>query len=203
MGGLGEPELVGAEETEHPVPLQVLESPTGPLGLWWRRRSHRARRRLAWTAAAFLALLAFLASYLTWPQAVPRTPTAWPALRATVVYQGLLRSSASSPRTSVFVITVANADVAPMTVTQIRFNYQGLTLRTDPLLPVSVQPGQTATIRLVTTAADCTKIPRNDQLPFVDVTFRNTRAMEQESEILGDRYTADLHDAMTLACHRS
>jgi hypothetical protein len=106
-------------------------------------------------------------------------------------------------RSADFLISVRNEDEVPVTVVRVLVGYRGLTLRTDPRLPLPVQPGQTVHIQLITTATDCSRIPENDELPFIDVTFRNIRAIGQESEILGDRYTLALHRAMTAACRRS
>jgi hypothetical protein len=142
------------------------------------------------------------AGYVTRPQHQPPAATDWPALHAAVAYEGTLPAGDPAGRTADFLIAVRNQDDASMTVVQILFAYRGLTLRTDPRLPVAVQPGQTVHIQLITTATDCSQIPGDDELPFIDVTFRNIRAIGQESEILGDRYTADLHRAMTTACHR-
>lgn len=163
---------------------------------WWRRQSRR--RRLALVALTLLiALSGALARYLTLPQPPPPEPTLWPALHSTVSYDG------TGPRPDEFVITVRDDDIAAVTVTQIRFSDAGLTLRAEPPLPVQVQPGQSRRIRLTATAADCSRISADDELPFIDVTFRNIRAIGQESEILGDRYTTDLNHAMTAACRRA
>ncbi|SEL72272.1 hypothetical protein [Streptacidiphilus jiangxiensis] len=182
--------------------VEILESndrdPRSPRR-WWRRQSRR--RRLALVGLALLiALAAALARFLTLPRPVPPAPTLWPALHSTVTYDG---SVARGQGSTGFVITVRDEDVAAVTVTQIHFSDAGLTLRTEPSLPIQVQPGQSRRIQLIATATDCSRIPTNDELPFIDVTFRNIRAIGQESEILGDRYTADLHQSMTAACRRA
>ncbi|MEY9877834.1 hypothetical protein ABH931_007358 [Streptacidiphilus sp. MAP12-33] len=183
--GAGRVEILEANDRDR-------RSPRG----WCRRQS--PKRRLALVGIGLLvAVSAALARYLTLPQPAPPAPTPWPALRSTVTYDGL------GTHPDEFVISVRDDDAAAVTVTQIHFEYSGLTLRTEPSLPVEVQPGQSRRIRLIATATDCSHIPVNDELPFIDVTFRNIRAMGQESEILGDRYTADLHHAMTAACRRA
>jgi hypothetical protein len=47
---------------------------------------------------------------------------------------------------------------------------------------------------------DCGKAPENPGLPFLDVTLRNTRAIEAHSFILGEHYARDLSDALQVAC---
>jgi hypothetical protein len=186
-----------------PRPVEILESRGAEhrFRSWWRRQS--ARRRIALLLGASSALvLALFAAYLTRHQTPSPTPTAWPAEHAAVRYEGLLPVDDPSGRTADFLISVRNQDASFLTVSQISFAYHGLTLRTDPRLPVSVSPGQTVHIQLITTASDCSHIPVDDELPFIDVTFRNMRAIGQESEILGDRYTSDLHREMTAACRR-
>jgi hypothetical protein len=98
---------------------------------------------------------------------------------------------------------VRDDDAVAMMIIQVVQPYAGLTLSTIPRLPLPVHPGQTALVQVLATAVDCARIPGNDQLPFLDVTFGNARAVQSESEILGARYTADLHRAMDAACHRS
>ncbi|WP_052434479.1 hypothetical protein [Streptacidiphilus melanogenes] len=188
-----------------PEPVEILESRGAErrFSNWWRRQS--ARRRLTLTLGpAALLLLGLLTAELTRHQPPPPAPTAWPAEHAAVSYVGFAGMSADDPagRTAVFLVSVRNQDAAALTVVQVTVAYRGLTLRTAPRLPLAVQPGQTVRIQLIATATDCSRIPMADELPFVDVTFRNIRAIGQESEILGDRYTLDLHRAMTAACHR-
>ncbi len=188
-----------------PEPVEILESRGAErrFGSWWRRQG--ARRRLALTLApAALLVLGFLVADLTRPQPPAPAPTAWPAEHAAVTYDGYDGMSADDPsgRTAGFLVSVRNQDAATLTVVQVTVAYRGLTLRTAPRLPLAVQPGQTVHIQLIATATDCSRIPMDDELPFIDVTFRNIRAIGQESEILGDRYTSDLHRAMTVACRR-
>ncbi|MDR3032085.1 MAG: Tat pathway signal sequence domain protein, partial [Kitasatospora sp.] len=47
---------------------------------------------------------------------------------------------------------------------------------------------------------DCSGAPADATLPFLDVTLRNTRAMETVSQILGDAYARDLSAALHSAC---
>lgn len=189
---ISETELVRGEESA-PAGIEVLESRSGTA----------AQRRVYVGGAALLLLIAGLTVYLTRPRPQPPMPTAWPAERTAVAYVGTLPAQDPSGRTVDFVISVRDQDVTPVTITQIDPSYSGLTLRTDPGLPLLVQPGQTVRVQLITTATDCSRIPAADALPFIDVTFRNIRAIGQESEILGDRYTLDLHRAMTAACRRA
>ncbi|WP_052442683.1 hypothetical protein [Streptacidiphilus neutrinimicus] len=185
-----------------PEPVEILESRGAErrFSTWWRAQSTRRRLVLALGPAALL-VLAFLTVDLTRPQPPAPAATAWPAEHAAVTYDGMPAGDPSG-RTADFSVSVRNQDAAPLTVVQMTVDYRGLTLHTDPRLPVAVQPGQTVRIQLIATAADCTRIPMDDELPFIDVTFRNIRAIGQESEILGDRYTSDLHRAMTAACRR-
>lgn len=176
-----------------PTGVEVLESQSGAV--------IRHRRAFA-VGAVVVLLIAAITLYLTRPQPQPPVPTPWPAERSVVMYQGTQAAQDPTGRTADFVISVHDLDVAPVTIIQIDPSYPGLTLRTDPRLPLAVQPGQTVRVRLITTATDCSRIPVADALPFIDVTFRNMRAIGQESEILGDRYTLDLHRAMTAACRR-
>ncbi|MEZ0067646.1 hypothetical protein ABIA32_003661 [Streptacidiphilus sp. MAP12-20] len=202
IGAVSEPELVWGDEASARV-SQLSESGGSRLerhvGDWWSRQSRPRRIALYLTPPAALALTLYLVA----PQPGSPEATPWPALHSTVTYQGSVTPHVLPPLRTVFVVAVTDHDVVPVTITQIAQSYRGLTLRSDPPLPVSVQPGQVVLIQLVTTVVDCAQVPVNDQLPFVDVTFRNIRAIQTESEILGDRYTADLHRAMSAACRRT
>jgi hypothetical protein len=43
-------------------------------------------------------------------------------------------------------------------------------------------------------------VPEEAGLPFLDVTLRNTRAMQVQSFILGPRYAQALSSAVRVAC---
>ncbi|WP_051943242.1 hypothetical protein [Streptacidiphilus rugosus] len=201
-GAISEPELVWGDQASAPV-TQLSVSGGSRLerrvGSWWSGLS-RPRR-----AAALLAppVLLAVTLYLLAPQPGAPQATPWPALYASVVYQGSVTRAVAIPRGTVFVVGVTNRDTATMTIGQITQPYRGLTFHPEPPLPIPVQQGQTVFIQLFAVVQDCSKIPGNDAMPFIDVTFSNIRAIQTESEILGDRYTADLHQAMTAACRRT
>ncbi len=55
-------------------------------------------------------------------------------------------------------------------------------------------------ITITMRVTECGKVPRNVGLPFLDVTLRNARAIEDHSYILGRRYAEHLSTALHVAC---
>jgi hypothetical protein len=50
---------------------------------------------------------------------------------------------------------------------------------------------------------DCRGVPREVVLAFLDVTLRNTRAIQQQSYIIGGDYPGDLFTALRTSCENS
>ena len=88
----------------------------------------------------------------------------------------------------------------PVTVTRISQPYAGLSVTSTPHPPFGTKAGVPLKITITMRVTDCGKAPRNAGLPFLDVTLRNTRAIEDHSFILGSRYAQDLSSALQVAC---
>ncbi|MCX4880074.1 hypothetical protein [Streptomyces sp. NBC_00847] len=60
--------------------------------------------------------------------------------------------------------------------------------------------GTTHRITVRITVTDCGGLPLNVNLPFLDVTLRNTHAIQHYSFIFGGSYSHDLSDLLHAAC---
>ncbi|WP_370150237.1 hypothetical protein [Streptacidiphilus sp. EB129] len=212
MSGIGPVEEpapgAGDEPTLRPTVLSTSEVPAWErrLGDWWRSLSHRRRRALPLGAAGLLGALALLAVLVT-----PGTrqggsagpaPEPWPAQITRVVYSGIGTSSDPTGHRFTVLATFSDTSSTAVTVTQITQPYRGvaLTVTRPPGLPFTLRPGRPLVVPLAVDIRDCRYTPVGDRLPFLDVTMSNTRAIQQQSEILGDAYARDLSRLITAAC---
>ncbi|MFH8802927.1 hypothetical protein ACH4F6_25555 [Streptomyces sp. NPDC017936] len=99
-----------------------------------------------------------------------------------------------------FGVEVVTQAGPPVTVARISQPYAGLSVSVAPSPPFRGSPGSAKTVAITMQVTDCARTPQHAGLPFLDVTLRNTRAMEDHSFILGDRYAHDLSEALQVAC---
>ncbi|MFD9125182.1 hypothetical protein [Kitasatospora sp. NPDC059571] len=92
---------------------------------------------------------------------------------------------------------------APFEVTGVQSNYPGLSVSVAGGLPVAVGPGRPVELTVAFAVTDCAQAPPDAGLPFLDVTLRNTRAIETVSQILGPDYARDLSENLHSACPNS
>ncbi|WP_262004428.1 hypothetical protein [Streptomyces sp. FIT100] len=102
-----------------------------------------------------------------------------------------------------FSVRIEAAAGTPVTVESIRQPSAALRLSASPNPPFTVKAGSSRRVEIVIKVGDCGKAPRNAGLPFLDVTLRNVRAKQDQSFILGDRYTGDLARAVNDHCERA
>ncbi|WP_377272150.1 Tat pathway signal sequence domain protein [Peterkaempfera sp. SMS 1(5)a] len=157
-------------------------------------------RRIAVGCTLAVLLLAAAPEPMPGP---PPVPPPWPAEVAAVVYQGPAADTQDMDGTFRALVVITVVAGPPVTVTAISQDYAGMALATAPVPPVEVRRGRPWTVELRVTVTDCAAAPRGLSLPFVNVTLRNTRAIQTESEILGERYAHDLSAAVRRQCHPS
>ncbi|MEV4557547.1 Tat pathway signal sequence domain protein [Kitasatospora sp. NPDC049285] len=97
-------------------------------------------------------------------------------------------------------LTAHNGSAAPVDVLGVSQGYRGLSVVVSGWLPQTVPAGASVELRVGLKVTDCSAAPADAGLPFLDVTLRNTRAMETVSQILGDSYARDLSLAIHSAC---
>ncbi|AWW42699.1 Tat pathway signal sequence domain protein [Streptomyces cadmiisoli] len=154
------------------------------------------RHRRALVAAATVATLAAVGGrlYATRPGPEPPVLAAHPSQVVGVTYLHTEEKPGLDGGFAFAVELVARSG-PPVTVERIDQPYAGLSLASIPRAPFG-----TREIVITMKVTDCGKVPRNVGLPFLDVTLRNTRAMEAHSFILGERYARDLSHALQVAC---
>ncbi|MET8559709.1 Tat pathway signal sequence domain protein [Streptomyces flaveolus] len=173
------------------------------LAAWYAR--HR-RITVALTAAA-VALAGGGYLYATRPQQPPRHPAdmraqvPYPAQVVDMTYlDGRTTPAGAPPRSFSFAVLLSVSSGSPVTVTRVSQPYAGLSLNTDPPVPLRTKPGSARKVTITMHVTECAKAPQNAGLPFLDVTLRNTRAIQVQSFILGPRYAQDLSHALRAAC---
>jgi hypothetical protein len=65
---------------------------------------------------------------------------------------------------------------------------------------VTVTPERPVLLTVEYRVTDCAGAPPDAGMPFLDVTLRNTRAIQTISQILGPRYARDLSERLHSAC---
>ncbi|CAL9564890.1 Tat pathway signal sequence domain protein [Streptomyces sp. enrichment culture] len=174
------------------------------------RLSVRQRRALAGACAVSAVLAGGGYLYATRPVPVPPTAPPYPAQVTTLSYReprpvGPPGTEAggeaeSDIRIFVFQVEIEVDSGPPVTVTRISQPYAGVSVISAPRTPFRTKAGSPRKIMITLRVNDCGNVPRNAGLPFLDVTLRNTRAMQDHSFILGTRYARDLSQALQVAC---
>ncbi len=169
------------------------------------RESAPRTRRLVLAAVAVCAVAAALLVRLAQPPPPPAPPPPWPSRSVSVTYAGAMSRTVSGDRHLTFSVTLANrppdaTPVPPVTVLRITQPSPALSVTASPALPFTVKSGTHRRVVITMNIRECAKAPRNDGLPFLEVTLRNTRAKQDLSFILGSAYAADLSTAITAAC---
>ncbi|GGV16048.1 Tat pathway signal sequence domain protein [Streptomyces griseoflavus] len=155
-------------------------------------------------AGAFL-VVAVLAGggslYVTRPRSEPPPVPPYPNQVTAVEYlYPQVTDAESTPRSFTFAVEVTTESGPPVTVVRISQPYAGLSVTSSPRTPFRTKSGSPRKITLTMRVTECGKVPRNAGLPFLDVTLRNTRAMQAHSFILGPQYAQDLSRALQVAC---
>jgi hypothetical protein len=162
-------------------------------------RRHRRPLIGACTAAAVLAGGGYL--WVTRPVPVPPAAPPFPSQVTRLAY---LEPQAGAPESDVrrftFGVEIQVDSGPPVTVTRISQPYAGVSVISAPRAPFRTKAGSPSKIMITFRVTDCGNVPRNAGLPFLDVTLRNTRAIQDHSFILGPRYARDLSKALQVAC---
>ncbi|MEU1512683.1 Tat pathway signal sequence domain protein [Streptomyces sp. NPDC005811] len=162
---------------------------------------HRRSALAALVTVGLLAVCGLL--YATRPEerkpAISRPP--FPAQVVDVTYIGEHTvPPGTRPHTLAFEVLLSVDSGPPVTVTRVSQPYAGVSLTSAPRAPFRTDAGSARKIVITMHVAECGKVPENAGLPFIDVTLRNTRAIQVQSFILGPRYAQDLSRALQVAC---
>ncbi|KUO22874.1 Tat pathway signal sequence domain protein [Streptomyces dysideae] len=161
----------------------------------------RRRRSVLVTAIAAVLLAGGGYLYATRPQEPPPAAAVYPSLVVDVGYLGEEPLPAGASRGAFsFAVKVTTHSGPPVTVLRVTQPYSGISLSSAPRLPVRTAAGSSHKIVITMHVTECANVPQNAGLPFLDVTLRNTRAMQVHSFILGERYAHDLSEALRTYC---
>ncbi|POX60221.1 Tat pathway signal sequence domain protein [Streptomyces sp. Ru62] len=173
------------------------------LTAWYARH----RRITVTLAAAAVALAGGGYLYATRPHRPPppehraHAQVPYPAQVVDMTYlDGRTTPAGAPPRSFSFAVLLSVASGPPVTVTRVTQPYAGLSVKTEPAVPFRTRAGSARKVTITMHVTECEKAPQNAGLPFLDVTLRNTRAIQVQSFILGPRYAQDLSHALQVAC---
>ncbi|MFF4208408.1 Tat pathway signal sequence domain protein [Streptomyces sp. NPDC001796] len=160
---------------------------------------HRRAVLTAATAAVLLAGGGYL--YATRPHKPPAPAPPYPSQVVDITYLHTEATPRGAPAGSFsFEVALRVQSGPPVTVTRMAQPYAGLSLTSEPAVPFRTAAGSIRKITITMHVTDCAKAPENAGLPFLDVTLRNTHAIEAHSYIPGPRYAHDLSQALQVAC---
>ncbi|MFL1903768.1 Tat pathway signal sequence domain protein [Streptomyces tauricus] len=185
------------DDIEPPPPTGHEQAQGHPAALYYAR--HRRAVLASAVAAVLLAGGGYL--YATRPQPPPPAVGPYPSQVVDVTYLGEEGSPRNAPRGSfTFAVRVTALSGPTITVVEVSQPYAGLSLTSVPKPPFRMRTGFGHKIVVTMNVTECANTPRNAGLPFLDVTLRNTRAIEDHSYILGEQYAHDLSEALQVAC---
>ncbi|MFG2466507.1 hypothetical protein ACGFXB_13785 [Streptomyces canus] len=207
MTGIGPVEPVNSPETgeSHDVIGADEARLTDRWASRWEKLSPRARRTALGTAAFTLLAAGLLLPRILADEhrtEVPDTPVPWPANVTAWRYlgpAGLPETSGAHPTSGRFRFAVDVHSGPPVTLRVTGAAFTGLTAHALPD-SFTVHAGTTRRVTVEISVSDCSGLPLNADLPFLDVTLRNTRAIQHHSFIFGRAYSHDLFELLRGAC---
>ncbi|MEU7406739.1 MULTISPECIES: Tat pathway signal sequence domain protein [unclassified Streptomyces] len=165
------------------------------------RRYDRHRRAVLASAAALVVLAGGGYLYASRPEPGPAPPPPYPSQVVDVVYVAPVAGPPGDRAGDFsFSVLLSVRSGPPVTVTRLTQPYDGLSVTSSPRAPFQTKSHSARKIIFTIRVTECEKAPRNLSLPFLDVTLRNTRAIQAHSFILGGRYAQDLSEALEVAC---
>ncbi|ELP63978.1 hypothetical protein ACKI1I_09790 [Streptomyces turgidiscabies] len=200
MTGIGPVEPVNSPDAQETY--EVIGADTPRLAERWQALSPRARRAAVGAAALGATAAAVIALLPPEPSAPARTLVAmpWPADVTTFRYTGLAATFDSAPANGLFRFAVTVHSGPPVTVRVIGTGLDGLAARISPAETSTVDAGTTRRITVQISVVDCAVHPLDADLPFLDVTLRNTRAIQHHRFAFAATYPDDLSQLVRAAC---
>ncbi|MGW1719479.1 hypothetical protein [Streptomyces sp. NPDC002156] len=200
MTGIGPVEPVNSPDAQETY--EVIGADTPRLADRWQALSPRVRRAALGAAALAVAATGVVVLLPPSPSAPDKAlvPMPWPAAVTTFRYTGLAATFDSTPASGLFRFAVTVHSGPPVTVRVTGAAFDGLTARISPAETTTVNAGTTRRITVQISVVDCADFPLDADLPFLDVTLRNTRAIQRHSFIFGGAYPDDLFQLIRAAC---
>ncbi|MEV6169931.1 hypothetical protein AB0L99_17105 [Streptomyces sp. NPDC051954] len=203
MSGIGPVEPVNSSENDESY--DALD--TAPTGLThrlthqWNRLSPRARKAVLAAAAVVTVAAALLVPRSL--NSAPSSPVPWPANVTTWRYLGLATPHKPGATSDRFLFAVTVEHGPPVTLQVSGTAFDGLTAHAVPWTSFLVPGGTTLRIAVEISVSDCSGVPLNADLPFLDVTLRNTRAIQHHSFIFGGGFSRDLTRLLRSTCDQA
>ncbi|MER8182482.1 Tat pathway signal sequence domain protein [Kitasatospora sp. NPDC094015] len=171
-------------------------------------RTPRLTRRHRYAAAALLLTAAALVTAhqaaaphgANRPERAANSPPPYPAQITYFRYAGVGSPAAGPGEPFVLLLTVEDQGPGPVDLLALRQGYRGLTAELLGAVPLRIEPGAAARLEVRFLVTDCAAAPPDAGMPVLDVTLRNTRAIQTASQILGDGYPGDLSRNLHIAC---
>ncbi|WP_405815669.1 hypothetical protein OG241_14080 [Streptomyces sp. NBC_01390] len=201
MTGIGPVEPVNSPDTQETY--EVIGADTPRFTERWQNLSPRARRAVVGAAALGATTAAVIALLPPEPSAPTHTLVAmpWPSNVTTFRYTGLAATFDSAPASGLFRFAVTVHSGPPVTLRVIGAGLDGLAARISPTETSTVDAGTTQRITVQISVVDCASLPDDAGPPLLDVTLRNTRAIQHQRFAFGGTYPEDLSQLLHTACH--
>ncbi|WAZ21035.1 hypothetical protein STRCI_002189 [Streptomyces cinnabarinus] len=203
MTGIGPVEPVNSPDPDESYEVIGADGPrrTDRLARRWAALSPRTRRAAA--AAALVTLGAAGALLLTPDDPEPPETldlSAWPANVTRWDYLGPAErpNSVATRGSFQFRVSVLRGPDVTMRVTGAAFD--GLRTQTTPRPEFTVPGGTSRRITVEISVSDCSELPLDAGFHYLDVTLRNTHAIQRHSFIFGGAFSRDLSDLLHAAC---
>ncbi|MEV6484189.1 hypothetical protein [Streptomyces sp. NPDC051576] len=198
MSGIGPVESVDSPEADGSY--EVIGGDRPRLTDRWHTLSPRTRKAAlaAATAAAVAAGAVLLPT--AHGHSVPAPVVPWPANVTEWRYTGLAQTTDSPTTTGFFRFAVTVDSGPPVAIRVIGAAFDGLDAQAVPEPSFTVRTGVTHRVTVQISVSDCSGLPLNADLAFLDVTLRNTRAIQHHSFIFGSAYSKDLSRLLHRAC---
>ncbi|MFI7007939.1 hypothetical protein [Streptomyces sp. NPDC050145] len=158
----------------------------------WAALEPRTRRTV--TAALALAGAVTALLLLRPPPSDPAASSPYPTQTTNLHYQG----PGPAKNTYRFLLRVDTG--SPVTVSRLRLPFAEFATRTTPRLPLTVSAGDTAPLTVEIRVRHCARPPRTIDLPHLDLTLRNQRALQQHSFLFGGAFPHALARQLSAAC---
>ncbi|WP_052457143.1 MULTISPECIES: hypothetical protein [unclassified Streptomyces] len=190
-----------ASDAQLPLPVRPqagdildAEPPLPPATRW--------RRVLLVTGCALVVVLA-VANTLTRQPRSAVTPAPLPGDATRISYAGPVGAPDPGSHTFSLRVTVTTAAGPPLTVEEMQQPFTALTTTTLPETPFTLTEHHSRRITLRIRVDDCAGTPAGFELPFLDVTLRNKRAIQKQTFVLSRTYAADVSAAIRTICRPS
>jgi hypothetical protein len=200
MTGIGPVEPVNSPDAQETY--EVIGADTPRFTDRWQALSPRLRGAVLGTTALAATTATVIALLPTEPSAPTSTltPMPWPANVTTFRYTGLAATFDSTPASGLFRFAVTVHSGPPVVLRVTGAGFDGLTARISPAETATIEAGTTRRITVQISVVGCSDLPLDPDMPFLDVTLRNTRAIQHHSFIFAGAYPEDLSGLLHSAC---